>query len=104
MLTDFSSTAYLDKSNFEFEMSSEILSELKSSLQQKGVSVSSGEAKMWIGFCGIRATHSFHQGSSEHFTYLYDPIFGDIDEALEDHLLFSALIIGPSDWAKPSQV
>lgn len=101
-LTDIDSSAYQDKSNFEYELSPEILSELKLSLQRKGIQVTSGEARIWIEFCTIRSRHYFHSGSSEFFSHLYDPIFSEIDEALEDHQLFSALIIGPKFWARPS--
>ena len=89
-----------DKALLEYQLLPETLSQLNSSLQQKGVSVSTGEARIWLEFCAIRTQHSNYHGSSDYFNHLYDPKFGDIDEALKDHQLFSALINGPKDWAR----
>lgn len=93
-----------DDSQFEYGLPCEVLEELKSALENKSVSVSSGEVKTWLEFCAIRSKHFTYQGSSEYFSYLHEPIFAEIDDALEEHRLFSALIYGPKNWANKDQI
>ena len=83
-------------------LSIESVKELIQALQQHEIRIDSKTATRWVEFCGKRSAWFDSPGSSEKYAHLDEPVFAAIDDALEDNLFFSALIIGPKDWARTS--
>ena len=79
-----------------------VLAELLYVLQARGLTIDRDTAVRWVNFCGIRSAYFNPAGASQQFIEVYESTFDEIDEALESHQLFSALINRPKILKQPA--